>query len=70
MKERRYMEPSKELTEKIIKKLLGALPEEAEGDFQAWLKEPSEEGLDALLDKYNIDADKLAREAVLEKKNA
>ena len=70
MKERRHMEPSKELTEEIIKKLLGALPEEAETDFQAWLKEPSEEGLNALLDKYNIDANKLAREAVLEKKNA
>lgn len=70
MKERRYMEPSKELTEEIIKKLLGALPEEAETDFQAWLKEPSEEGLNALLDKYNIDADKLAREAVLEERNA
>ena len=64
------MEPSKELTEKIIKKLLGALPEEAEADFQAWLKEPSEEGLNALLAKYNIDADKLAREAVLEEKDA
>lgn len=33
MKERRHMEPSKELTEEIIKKLLGALPEEAEADF-------------------------------------
>lgn len=70
MKERRHMESSEELTERIINKLLGALPEEAEGDFQAWLKKPSEEGLDALLDKYNIDADKLAREAVLEEKNA
>lgn len=64
------MEPSEEITEKIISKLLGALPEEAEDDFQAWLKEPSEEGLDALLDKYNIDADKLAREAVLEERDA
>ena len=48
MKERRHMEPSKELTEEIIKKLWGALPEEAEADFQTWLKEPSEEGLNAL----------------------
>lgn len=70
MKERRYMEPSRELTERIIEKLLGALPEEAETDFQAWLKDPSDDGLDALLDKYNIDANKLAREAVLEEKNA
>ena len=64
------MEPSEEMTEKIIKKLLGALPDEAEDDFQAWSKEPSDEGLNVLLDKYNIDADKLAREAVLEEKNA
>lgn len=64
------MEPSMELTEKIIKKLLGALPEEAEVDFQAWVEEPSNEGLNALLDKYNIDANKLAREAVLEEKDA
>lgn len=64
------MEPSEEMTEKITKKLLGALPDEAEEDFQAWLEEPSEEGLNALLDKYNIDANKLAREAVLEEKNA
>ncbi len=64
------MEPYKELTERIIEKLLGALPEEAETDFQTWLKDPSEEGLNTLLDKYNIDADKLAREAVLEEKNA
>ena len=70
MKERRHMEPSKELTEEIIKKLLGALPDEAEDDFQAWLEEPSDEGLDTLLGKYNIDANKLAREAVLEEKNA
>lgn len=64
------MEPSEEMTEKITKKLLGALPEEAEDDFQAWLNEPSDEGLDALLEKYNVDADKLAREVVLEEKNA
>ena len=64
------MEPSKELTEELIRKLLGALPDEAEDDFQAWLEKPSEEGLDALLDKYNIDANKLAREAVLEERNA
>ena len=63
------MEPSDETTKKIIKKLLGALPEEAEDDFQAWLEEPSEEGLNALLYKYNIDANKIAREAVLEEKN-
>ncbi len=64
------MEPSEEMTEKIIKKLLGALPDEAEDDFQAWLKEPSDEGLNALLDKYNIDANKIAREVVLEERNA
>lgn len=64
------MEPSEEMTEKIAKKLLGALPDEAEADFQAWLEDPSEEGLNALLDKYNIDADRLAREAILEDKNA
>ena len=64
------MEPSKELMEKITKKLLGALPEEAEADFQAWVEEPSEEGLNALLAKYNVDADKLAREAVLEERDA
>ena len=64
------MEPSEEMTEKIIKKLLGALPDEAEEDFQAWLKDPSDEGLDALLDKYSIDANKLAREVVLEERNA
>jgi hypothetical protein len=64
------MEPSEEMTEKIIKKLLGALPDEAEDDFRAWLKEPSDEGLNALLDKYNIDANKIAREVVLEERNA
>ncbi len=64
------MEPSNETTDKIIKKLLGALPEEAEDDFQAWLEEPSEEGLNALLYKYNIDANKIARETILEGKNA
>lgn len=64
------MELSEEMTEKITKKLLGALPDEAEADFQAWLEEPSDEGLDTLLEKYNIDANKLAREVVLEEKNA
>ena len=64
------MELSEEMVEKITKKLLGALPDEAEDDFQAWLKDPSDEGLDALLDKYNIDANKLAREVVLEERNA
>ena len=62
------MELSEEMVEKITKKLLGALPDEAEEDFQAWLKDPSDEGLDALLDKYNIDANKLAREVVLEER--
>ena len=64
------MEPSEEMTEKLTKKLLGALPDEAEDDFQAWLEEPTDEGLNALLEKYHIDADKLAREVVLEEKNA
>lgn len=64
------MEPSEEMTEKIIKKLLGALPEEAEADFQTWVEEPTEEGLNALLAKYKIDADKLTREAVLEERDA
>ena len=59
-----------EMTEKITKKLLGALPDEAEDDFQAWLEEPTNEGLNALLEKYHIDADKLAREVVLEERNA
>lgn len=63
------MEISEEMSQKTIEKLLGALPEEAEEDFQAWLEEPSDEGLNKLLDKYNVDADKLAREAVLEEKS-
>ncbi|MBR0431109.1 hypothetical protein IJJ05_02380 [Candidatus Saccharibacteria bacterium] len=64
------MEPSEMMTEKIIKRLLGILPEEAEDDFQNWLSQPSDEGLDQLLSKYNIDADKIAREAILEGEDA
>ena len=64
------MEPSEMMTEKIIKRLLGILPEEAEDDFQNWLSQPSNEGLDQLLSKYNIDADKIAREAILEGEDA
>ena len=64
------MEPSEMMTEKIIKRLLGILPEEAEDDFQNWLSQPSDKGLDRLLSKYNIDADKIAREAILEGEDA
>ena len=63
------MEITPEITDKLTAKLIAALPEAAEADYQAWLESPSEEGLLALLTKYNIDAAKIAREVVLEEKN-
>ncbi len=63
------MEAPEEITKKITKELLGALPEEAEDDFQRWLADPSDEGLTELLEKYNIDAEKIAREMVLKEEN-
>ena len=63
------MQITPELTDKLTEKLIAALPEAAEEDYQAWLENPSEESFLELLNKYNIDADKIARATVLEEKD-
>ena len=63
------MEITPELTDKLTDALITALPEEAEADYEAWLAAPSEEGFQALLTKYNIDANKIARETVLKEED-
>ena len=63
------MQITPELTDKLVEKLIAALPEAAEEDYQAWLENPSEEGFQELLKKYNVDANKIARATVLEEKN-
>ena len=63
------MQITPELTDKLVEKLISALPESAEEDYQAWLENPSEEGFQALLEKYNVDANKIARATVLEEKD-
>ena len=63
------MQITPELTDKLVEKLIAALPEAAEEDYQAWLEDPSEEGFQELLKKYNIDANKIARATVLEEKD-
>lgn len=60
------MEASTTTIQEITKDLINALPIEAEDDYQAWLADPSEDGLVELLEKYHIDADKIARSRVLE----
>ena len=60
------MQITPELTDKLTEKLIAALPESAEEDYQAWLANPSEEGFLELLNKYNIDANQIARATVLE----
>ena len=62
------MQITPELTDKLTEKLIAALPKSAEEDYQAWLENPSEEGFQALLEKYNIDANRIARGIVLEEK--
>ncbi|MBR2543067.1 hypothetical protein IKF03_00465 [Candidatus Saccharibacteria bacterium] len=62
------MEATEEMTQEVIKELVSALPETAEADFQAWLENPSEEGLNELLTKYNVDAKKIARAKVIKEK--
>ena len=62
------MQITPELTDKLTERLIATLPEAAEEDYQAWLENPSEEGFQALLEKYNIDANKIARAIVLEEK--
>ena len=63
------MQITPELTDKLTEKLIAALPESAEEDYQAWLDNPTEEGFQELLNKYNIDANKTARATVLEEKD-
>jgi hypothetical protein len=63
------MQITPELTDKLVEKLIAALPEAAEEDYQAWLEDPSEEGFQELFKKYNIDANKIARATVLEEKD-
>ena len=63
------MQITPELTDKLTEKLIAALPEAAEEDYQAWLDNPTEEGFLALLTKYNIDANKIARATVLEEED-
>ena len=63
------MQITPELTDKLVEKLIAALPEAAEEDYQAWLENPSEEGFQELLKKYNVDANKIARATVLEEKD-
>ena len=63
------MQITPELTDKLTEKLIAALPESAEEDYQAWLENPSEEGFQELLNKYNIDANKIARTTVLEEED-
>ncbi|MBQ1540128.1 hypothetical protein IIZ72_01010 [Candidatus Saccharibacteria bacterium] len=62
------MEITPEITDQLTEALIAALPESAEDDYQAWLKNPSEEGFLDLLAKYNIDAAKIARATVLKEK--
>ena len=62
------MDITPEIADKLTEALIAALPEEAEDDYQAWLNNPSEEGFMALLSKYNIDADRIARATVLKEK--
>lgn len=59
------MEITPEITDQLTEALIAALPESAEDDYQAWLNNPSEEGFQNLLTKYNIDAAKIARATVL-----
>lgn len=59
------MQITPELNDQLIDSLLAALPEAAEADYQAWLSNPTEEGFEALLAKYNIDATKIARATIL-----
>ncbi len=63
------MQITPELTDKLTEKLIAALPESAEEDYQAWLDNPTEEGFQELLNKYNIDANKIARATVLEEED-
>ena len=62
------MEITPEITDQLTEALIAALPESAEDDYQAWLENPSEEGFQDLLAKYNIDAAKIARVTVLKEK--
>ena len=59
------MKITPEITDQLTEALIAALPESAEDDYQAWLNNPSEEGFQNLLTKYNIDAAKIARATVL-----
>ena len=63
------MQITPELTDQLLDSLIAALPEAAEADYQAWLSNPTDEGFEALLAKYNIDAAKIARATILKEEN-
>lgn len=63
------MQITPELTTQLTEALIAALPEAAEADYQAWLSNPTDEGFEALLTKYNIDAAKIARATILKEEN-